>query len=109
MLPPPPDVPMSVTVAPERVAAKKRKAAKAKGRVVGNVPFGYKKTGTGGESYLVPDMKEQKAWKIMKELHRNGRGYADIAMDLYGKGLLSRAGTAFTPMAVRRAVMEGRQ
>ena len=98
----------------ERVRIKERtmegrKAAKAKGRVVGNVPFGYKKTGTGGESYLVPDTKEQKAWKIMKELHRNGRGYADIAMDLYGKGLLSRAGTAFTPMAVRRAVMEPQQ
>jgi putative DNA-invertase from lambdoid prophage Rac len=86
-----------------------RKAKKAKGGPVGNVPFGFKKVGEGRAAVLEIDKNETKVAARMRQLFELGRGYADISMDLYGEGMLSRAGTAFTPMAVRRVVLEARQ
>ena len=98
----------------ERIRIKERtmegcKAKKAKGGPVGNVPFGFKKVGEGRTAVLAVDKNETRVAARMRKLFREGRGYADISMDLYGEGMLSRAGTAFTPMAVRRVVLEGRQ
>lgn len=89
--------------------AEGRKAAKSKGRVVGNVPFGYKKVGSGRENYLVPDTREQEAWKMMRDLYQNKYTFGLIASELAEEGYMSRAGTPYTSMAIRRVVMEAQQ
>lgn len=91
--------------------AEGRKAKKAKGGPVGEVPFGYRKVGEGRTATMVPDEKEQEAERIMRALYKDRRiGYGDIAYELMEKGFLSRAGKPYTPTAIRRVLMrEARQ
>jgi site-specific DNA recombinase len=87
--------------------AEGRKAAKAKGRAVGNVPFGYRKVGQTAE--LEIDEGEMKAAAMMRDLYQDQISYPGIGKQLADAGLLSRAGKPYTPMAIRRVVMEAQQ
>ena len=82
--------------------AEGRKAAKAKGRAVGNVPFGYRKV--AGTSELEENIEEQNARQQMHILYEKRKTFGFIAQTLAKQGLLSRAGTPYTPMAIRRVV-----
>jgi putative DNA-invertase from lambdoid prophage Rac len=87
--------------------AEGRKAAKAKGRAVGNVPFGYRKV--AGTSELEIDEGETFAASRMCELYQQKLSLPRIADLLRLSGYVSRSGTPYTPMAIRRVVMEARQ
>jgi putative DNA-invertase from lambdoid prophage Rac len=89
--------------------AEGRKAKKAKGGVVGKVPFGYKKVGEGRLAMLEPDHEEQIAAGCMREWYQRGMSLPAIAQELAAQNMLSRAGTPYTPMSIRRVVQEARQ
>jgi DNA invertase Pin-like site-specific DNA recombinase len=82
-----------------------RKAKKAKGGPVGNVPFGYRKVGEGRAAVLEPHAGEQQSASLMRELYPI-EGLAGTARKLTEAGYKSRAGKPFTPMAIRRVVMQ---
>jgi putative DNA-invertase from lambdoid prophage Rac len=86
--------------------AEGRKAAKAKGRAVGNVPFGYRKVGEGRAAVLEPDERELAAASRMRRLYQDKYGYPEIAELLANDGYKSRAGKPFTPMAIRRVILQ---
>lgn len=81
-----------------------RKAKKAKGGPIGNVPFGFKKEGEGRAATLLPCEKEQEAIIRMKELYQSRLPFNNIANCLFVAGYVSRSGKPFTPMAIRRVV-----
>jgi putative DNA-invertase from lambdoid prophage Rac len=89
--------------------AEGRKAKKAKGGVVGKVPFGYRKVGEGRLAMLEPDENEQVAAGCMREWYQRGMSLPAIAQELASQNMLSRAGTPYTPMSIRRVVQEARQ
>ena len=89
--------------------AEGRKAKKAKGGAVGNVPFGFKKIGEGRSAVLEIDENEVRAKEQMCQLFQTGSGYHDISKRLAESGLLSRAGTPFAPAAIRRVIVEAVQ
>ena len=83
-----------------------RKAKKAKGGPIGNIPFGYKKIGEGRAAVLVEDENEQHAMRVMRELFQNRGTYPSISRHLAEAGYKSRSGEPYTPMAIRRVVMQ---
>ncbi len=95
----------------ERVRIKERtadgrKAKKARGGPVGNVPFGYRKVGEGRAAVLEPHEGEQATLLTMRARFQEGKGLTSISRDLAQIGILSRSGKPFTPMAIRRVVMQ---
>ena len=86
--------------------AEGRKAKKAKGGPVGNVPFGYRKVGEGHAATLEIDERETKAAILMKGLYEHGASYAEIARGLFMQGYSSRAGTPYTRIAIRRVILQ---
>jgi DNA invertase Pin-like site-specific DNA recombinase len=89
----------------ERTAAG-RKAKKARGGPVGNVPFGYRKVGEGRSAVLEVNPDEEKAAATMQFLYQQRASLPSISKFLAEKGMLSRAGKPFTPMAIRRVVTQ---
>jgi DNA invertase Pin-like site-specific DNA recombinase len=87
--------------------AEGRKAAKAKGRAVGTVPFGFRKIGQTSE--LEPNEKEVEAAKFMRGFYQQGISLPEISKKLFNVGYESRSGKPYTPMAIRRVVMEAQQ
>ncbi len=85
--------------------AEGRKAKKAKGGPVGEVPFGYRKVGEGRSATLEMDDRETAAASKMRSLYQTGCGLTQIVNILASDGYTSRAGKPFTPMAIRRVVM----
>lgn len=85
--------------------AEGRKAAKARGRAVGNVPFGFKKIGEGRASYLEPDTVERQAASLMRQMFGANESYASIGSRLFDAGYRSRAGKPFTAMCIRRVLL----
>ena len=85
--------------------AEGRKAKKARGGPVGEVPFGYRKVGEGRAAMLEPDEKEQMAAEVMQHLYKTGSSLPIISRALADSGMLSRAGKPFTSMAIRRVLM----
>lgn len=83
-----------------------RRAKKAKGGPVGNVPFGYSKVGEGREATLVPNEAEREAARVMRELFQKHGSYKAISKYLADNGSVSRSGAPYTPMAIRRVVMQ---
>jgi DNA invertase Pin-like site-specific DNA recombinase len=83
-----------------------RIAKKARGGVVGNVPFGYRKVGEGRAAVLEADDREMKAAAWMHELYKGKWAFPTIATFLAENGYVSRSGKPFTPMAIRRVVMQ---
>lgn len=97
----------------ERVRIKERtadgrRAKKARGGPIGTVPFGYRKVGEGRAATLEIDEKEHRAKYLMQEMY-SFTGLAAISRTLASRGLLSRSGKPFTPMAIRRVVLETAQ
>jgi DNA invertase Pin-like site-specific DNA recombinase len=86
--------------------AEGRKAKKARGGPVGNVPFGYRKVGEGRAATLEEDMRELEAKASMISAYNAGMSLPAISSALTEMKLLSRSGKPFTPMAIRRVVME---
>jgi len=89
--------------------AEGRRAKKAKGGVIGKVPFGYRKVGEGRAAVLEEDIGEQAAVLTMRARYQQGHGLVAISRDLAEIGIVSRTGKPYTPMAIRRVVTEARQ
>jgi putative DNA-invertase from lambdoid prophage Rac len=85
--------------------AEGRRANKAAGKPIGKVPFGFKKVGEGRAAVLAPDEAEQRAAVRMRELYQQNLSLPRIAALLSMAGHVSRAGTPYTPMSIRRVVM----
>ena len=85
--------------------AEGRKAKKAKGGPIGEVPFGYRKVGEGRAATMEPHAGEQEAARLMRVLYQNRLPYPAIARRLASENLLSRAGKPFTSTAIRRVLM----
>lgn len=81
--------------------AEGRKAKRAKGGPIGEVPFGYRKVGEGRAALLQPDEKEQAAAARMKVLARTA-SLRQIGAQLASEGFLSRAGTPYSPAVISR-------
>ena len=79
-----------------------RKAKRAKGGVLGGIPFGYRKVGEGRSAVLEPDEVEQQAIDVIRA--NRGRPYPEIVRHLDSLGFKSRTGSSFTPMAVCRVL-----
>lgn len=86
-----------------------RRAKKAKGGAVGNVPFGYRKVGEGRLAPLEPNMQEQLAAGLMREWYQRRMSLPAISAELAAQGMLSRAGTPYSSGSIRRVVLEGLQ
>jgi putative DNA-invertase from lambdoid prophage Rac len=86
--------------------AEGRKAKKARGGPVGNVPFGYRKVGEGRGALLEIDPKESDTVSIMRHMYRLSMSLPGISKHLAEAGYVSRSGKPFTPMAIRRVVTQ---
>lgn len=78
--------------------AEGRKAKKAKGGPVGNVPFGYRKVGEGRSAVLEVDENEARAAVLAREMFQrvgSRPSYNSIAQHLFDQGLMSRSGKPF--------------
>ena len=84
--------------------AEGRKAKKAKGGPIGNVPFGFKKVGEGRAAVLEADPDEQYAAMRMRELYQQGLSLPRIAALLALAGNVSRTGKPFDPKSILRVV-----
>lgn len=82
-----------------------RRAKKAKGGLVGEVPFGFSKVGKGREAVLVPNETEIRARTLMNDFFQRGAGYTEIAKLLTEQGLQSRAGKPFDRGTIRRELL----
>jgi putative DNA-invertase from lambdoid prophage Rac len=89
--------------------AEGRKAKKAKGGPIGNVPFGYRKVGEGRAAVMEINEDEVRAAALMRSRYQQGWSYGKIIDTLAKENILSRASKPFTPMAIRRVVMEATQ
>lgn len=86
--------------------AEGRKAKKARGGPVGNVPFGYRKVGEGRAAVLEPHLREQEAATLMRHTYQAGATLPSISQYLEEQGFVSRSGKPFTPMAIRRVILQ---
>ena len=98
----------------ERVRIKERtadgrRAKKAKGGVIGKVPFGFRKVGEGRAAVMEPDERELAAAARMRRLYQDKYAYPQIAELLANDGYTSRSGKHYTSMCIRRVVMEAVQ
>jgi putative DNA-invertase from lambdoid prophage Rac len=95
----------------ERVRIKERtadgrRAKKAKGGAVGEVPFGFRKEGEGRVAILVPHEAENKARVRMCELAvERGLSYRSIGERLAADGFVSRSGKPYSPSVIRKLVL----
>ena len=89
--------------------AEGRKAKKARGGPIGTVPFGYRKVGEGRAAVLEIDLREQEAATLMKHMYQSGASLPGISQHLAALDFLSRVRKPYTPMAIRRVVMEAQQ
>jgi DNA invertase Pin-like site-specific DNA recombinase len=89
--------------------AEGRKAKKARGGPVGNVPFGYRKVGEGRAAVMEVDDAEIEATALMYDMYQRRKSYKVISDTLAERGILSRAGKPFTSMAIRRLMVEATQ
>jgi putative DNA-invertase from lambdoid prophage Rac len=81
--------------------AEGRKAKKARGGPVGEVPFGFRKVGEGRSALLEPNEKELAAVARMKVLARTA-SLRQIGARLAEEGFVSRAGTPYSPAVIAR-------
>src|SRR5882757_9209046 len=86
--------------------AEGRRAKKAKGGAVGEVPFGYRKEGEGRTAIMVPHEAEQRAEARIYELGSDRRlSYRSIGNQLANEGMLSRGGKPYSPSVIRKLVL----
>jgi DNA invertase Pin-like site-specific DNA recombinase len=95
----------------ERVRIKERtadgrRAKKAKGGAVGEVPFGFRKEGEGRTGILVPFEAETRAATRIHELARQRQfSYRKISIQLASDGMVSRSGKPYSPSVIRKLVL----
>jgi len=82
--------------------AEGRKAKKARGGAVGEVPFGYRKVGEGRSAVLEANEKELEAVYRVRGLNDGTRSLRQMSKELAVAGCLSRAGTPYSPESIRR-------
>lgn len=82
-----------------------REAKKAKGGCVGQVPYGYRKTGEGREARLEPLDAEQQVIKLTRRLSTEKTPW-QIAQELTKLGHVSRAGKPFQTVQVQRMLVQ---
>lgn len=88
--------------------AEGRKAKKAKGGPVGQVPFGYRKVGEGRDAKLVPHEGEQETARIMRELFQKRATYKGISEKLAQEGRVqSNSGKPYHVTTIRRVILQG--
>lgn len=78
---------------------------KAKGEVVGAVPYGYVRDG----DQLIPVAAEQAVIRIANRLYESGSRLQDITNHLNGHGHLTRSGNRWTPQQVKRLLTTYRE
>lgn len=81
--------------------AEGRRAKKARGGAVGEVPFGYRKVGEGRGAVLEVDERELAAAARMKMLARTA-SLREIGRQLAAEGFVSRAGTPYSTSVIAR-------
>lgn len=81
--------------------AEGRKAKKARGGAVGEVPFGFRKVGEGRSHVLEPNQMELDAQVRMNVLAQTN-SLRTIGKQLAAEGFLSRAGTPYSPAVIAR-------
>lgn len=86
--------------------AEGRKAKRAKGGVLGNIPFGYRKVGEGRAAVLEPNPVEMQAAVYMKQLFQAGETYCGLARKLAAAGYVSRTGKPYADVVVRRVLLK---
>lgn len=82
--------------------AEGRKAKKARGGAIGEVPFGFRKVGEGRSHVLEPDEKERQAQVLMQKMWKGQLSLRSIGKQLAADGFLSRAGTPYSPAVIAR-------
>jgi DNA invertase Pin-like site-specific DNA recombinase len=87
--------------------AEGRKAKKARGGLIGEVPFGYRKIGEGRAAYLVPHEGERETARLMHELFQRNHKYTEISRRLSEAGYHSRAGKPYTRAGIKRLLLRG--
>jgi len=86
--------------------AEGRRAKKAKGGAVGQVPFGFRKEGEGRTAIMVPHEAEQRAEARIYALGADRRlSYRSIGNQLANEGMLSRGGKPYSPSVIRKLVL----
>lgn len=84
-----------------------RKAKKAKGGVIGTVPFGYRKIGEGRSAVLEPNPDEIAAKARIHELFYGTRmGLHTIARVLAKEGMVSRKGNPYPASSIRNVLQQ---
>jgi len=78
-----------------------RVGKRAKGGCVGSVPYGYKKVGTGKQSMLEPDEKEQEIVACVLRWYKD-KSLSKIAHDLYMRGYRNREGNLIGKGQIKR-------
>ena len=88
-----------------QVKYRTRKAMQYKkqaGKVVGSIPYGYKREG----DRLEPEAGEAGTVGIVQGLYAKGKGLTEIARELKEQGITTRTGNDFTPGQVKRILPE---
>jgi len=75
---------------------------KQKGKVVGQVPYGYKRKGDD----LIPDEKEQEIIRVVNRLYQQRKGLSLIAKRLTELGYETREARNFEPQQVKRIIKD---
>lgn len=75
---------------------------KQKGKVVGQVPYGYKREGDD----LIPDEKEQEIIRVVNRLYQQRKGLSLIARRLTELGYKTRQGKDFKAQQIKRIIKE---
>lgn len=76
---------------------------RTKGEVIGSAPLGYRKVTNprGKMNALTVDPDEQRIVTLIRNLHRRGHGYHEIARRLRSEGIRTKRGGAWWPSTVR--------
>lgn len=73
---------------------------KQQGAIIGPIPYGYKKNGTG----LILNEEEQEIIRLANKLYEKSFRLNKICKILQEKGITARRGRAFTPQQVKRLI-----
>ena len=81
-----------------------KRAKKARGGCIGEVPFGYRKVGEGRHAMLEPNEKEQQMLRELVEL--KGYHLCDIWREINARGWRTRRGKPFDKKSIWRLLPE---
>jgi DNA invertase Pin-like site-specific DNA recombinase len=79
-----------------------REAKRARGGVIGAIPYGFRKQGHGKSSQLVEDDAEQAVVAEAARVFRTHPSYHTVALRLHSQGILSRTGQKFQAVQIQR-------